>query len=152
MNPSAKSKLTALQNEERYVFHGSGLRLEQLEPRQAYTVIDGMSVADGLPAIFATQFADYAIFMALINPQTCPLGARSRCGYEEGRLVFAASRHTLDQLNGSTIGFVHVFDRVDFELRGGPEWMCLKRIKPSSVVEVSLADFCEVISEIPHGL
>jgi hypothetical protein len=148
MHRSSKSTLTTLENEDSYVFHGSGLRLEQLEPRQAYTARDGASVADGLPAIFASQFIDYAIFMALINPQTCPLGSRSRCGYEEGRLVFAASRDTLDQLNDSTRGFVHVFDRLDFELRGGSEWMCLKPIKPSIIVEVRLADFCEVIDEI----
>ena len=152
MKLSGKSKLTALQNEERYVFHGSGLRLEELDPRQAYTVRDGVTIADGLPAIFASQLVDYAIFMALINPQTCRLGSRSRCGYVDGRLIFGASRHALDQLNDSTRGFVHVFERVDFEFRGGTEWMCLKSIKPSSIVEICRADFCEEIAEIPHGL
>jgi hypothetical protein len=145
------SRLIELEKEDRYVFHGSGLRLEQLEPRQAYTFVDGVSVPDDSPAIFASHCIDYAIFMALINRQTCPLGHSSRCLHEDGQLVFGASRQTLDQLNDSTKGFVHVFDRKDFKLRGESEWMCLEQIAPVEIIEIRFADFRPTIQDIPHG-
>jgi hypothetical protein len=146
------SELIELEKEDRFVFHGSGQKLEKLEPRQAHTVIDGAYAPDGEPAIFASQFIDYAIFMALINQVTCPQGSRSRCGYENDKLVFGASRHTLDQLNDSTKGYVHVFNRVDFTLRGVSEWMCLKHIEPIKIIEICRADFNQTIEEIPDQI
>ncbi len=89
MTSSQLKKLIDMEKTERFVFHGSGLRLEKLEPRQAYTVIDGVNLPDGPPAVFATHLVDYALFMALINSDTCPLGTRYGCGYKEGRLRMA---------------------------------------------------------------
>lgn len=151
MNSASLNRLIEMENEDRFVFHGSGLRLERLEPRQAYTVIDGMQTPDGVPAIFASNLVDYAIFMAIINEQTCPLGHSSGCSYNDEQLSFSASKATLDQLNDEAQGFVHVFDRALFNLRGGSEWMCLVEIQPSEIIEVKRADFRHQIADIQHG-
>lgn len=143
-------ELLELEKTDLFVFHGSGMKLSQLEPRQAYTFVDGAKVADGDPAIFASALVAYAIFMALINQQTCPNGSRSSCSYTDGQFTFSASRHTLDQLNDSTRGYVHVFNREDFILRGGCEWMCLKHIEPTQIIEISRADFLHPIEDIRH--
>ncbi|MDR3614868.1 MAG: hypothetical protein P4L53_15015 [Candidatus Obscuribacterales bacterium] len=89
--------------------------------------------------------------MALINRQSCPLGHSSSCRYENEQVVFGASKETLAQLNDSTKGFVHVFARKDFKLRGGSEWMCMQQMAPVEVVEIGFADFRPPIKEIPHG-
>lgn len=51
-----------MEKTERFVFHGSGLRVERLGPRQAYTVLDGVNLPDGPPAVFATHLVDYALY------------------------------------------------------------------------------------------
>lgn len=145
------TRLLELEKEDRYVFHGSPLRLDHLEPRQAVTWVDGVGVPDGEPAIFASSLIDFAIFMALINRHNCPLGLSSSCRLENNQLVFGASRETLDQLNESTRCFVHVFDRQNFKLRGGVEWVCLKQLVPVEIVEIRKADFRAAVKEIFHG-
>ena len=137
----AKRQLVGLEREDCYVFHGTGLLLESLEPRQAYTVIDGKQEADGEPAVFASSLVDYAIFMALINDVNCPLSASSSVSYENGKLKFGASQETLDQLNATSRGYVYVFNRGDFLLRGGIEWMSHYHVKPVFVIEVGKTDF-----------
>jgi hypothetical protein len=138
---SAKQRLDNLEREERYVFHGSGLLLEELEPRQAYTLVNGRNAKDGEPAVFASTSADYAIFMALINPTNCSISARSRVSFEDGELKFSATQSTIQQLNESFRGHVHVFNRSDFKLRGGNEWICMKPVKPVFIIEIGLSDF-----------
>src|SRR5262249_22912252 len=48
-------ELVELERQGSYVFHGSGKFHKQLEPRQAYTVVQGRSVKDGEPAVFASE-------------------------------------------------------------------------------------------------
>ncbi|HEY9755504.1 MAG TPA: hypothetical protein V6C97_10105 [Oculatellaceae cyanobacterium] len=143
-----KSRLLELIELERhgsYVFHGSGKSHKQLEPRQAYTVVDGQSVKDGDPAIFASELVDYAIFMALIGVNWIK-GCRASCNFENNRLIFGANQLTIEQLTDSTIGFVHVLERRKFEPRGGIEWLCKSVVKPSQVLQVSVDDFHRTIN------
>ncbi|MBI2809821.1 MAG: hypothetical protein HYX67_03175 [Candidatus Melainabacteria bacterium] len=137
-----------LQLDEMFLFHGSGLRIPELEPRQAYTVIEGVNTPDGEPAIYASQFIDYAIFMALINRENCPHSTRSSCSYEYNQLVFGATQETLDQLTENAVGYVHVLHRSAFTLRGGSEWFSTVSQKPYEIIEVRRADFTEPINLI----
>jgi hypothetical protein len=145
---SSLERLMELEAEERFLFHGSGLDLRELEPRQAFTMRDGEYVEDEAPAVWASQFVDYAIFMALINPQNCPKSASSTCGYDGVVLTFGASQDTLDQLSEESNGYVHVFDRARFILRGGSEWMCTQRIVPVETINVKRSDFNKTIAVI----
>ena len=142
-----KSNLVELVELERnglYVFHGSGRSHRQLEPRQAYTVVNGQSVKDGEPAVFASELVDYAIFMALIDVNWV-IGCRAFCTYENGRLIFGANRLTLEQLEKPIVGFVHVLEKRKFTQRSGIEWLSTSIVKPSSVLEVRVDDFQKTI-------
>lgn len=92
--------------------------------------------------------------MALIHSDTCPLGTRYGCGYEEGRLKFTASRKTLDQIGRETRGYVHVLERDRFTLRGGSEWLSLKPVSvlKENIIEVKWPDFNQPIEEVAHEL
>ena len=146
-----RAKLELLQLDEQFVFHGSGLKILELEPRQAHTVIEGVKTPDGEPSVYASDLVDYAIFMALINKENCPRSTRSSCSFESGRLIFGATQDTLDQLRENAIGYVHVLHRNAFELRGGCEWFSTKLQKPYEIIEVSRADFTEPINIIDES-
>ncbi|MBS1956933.1 MAG: hypothetical protein JST89_22280 [Cyanobacteria bacterium SZAS-4] len=154
MVSESRARLELLQLDEQSLFHGSGLKILELEPRQAYTIIDGVNTPDGEPAIYASQFIDYAIFMALINKENCPTSTRSSCSYEYDQLVFGATQKTLDQLNENknAIGYVHVLRRSAFTLRGGSEWFATEMQKPHEIIEVRRADFTEPIDIIDDSV
>ncbi len=143
-----RAKLELMQLDEKFLFHGSGLKIPELEPRQAHTVIDGVNTPDGEPAVYASQFIDYAIFMALINKENCVNSARSSCSYENGQLIFGATQETLDQLGEDAVGYVHVLHRSAFCERGGSEWFSTEIQKPHEIVEVRRADFTEPINVV----
>lgn len=140
-------KLAQLEKENKYLFHGSGFLVEEFEPRQASTFVDGQQISDGEPAVFASPFADYAIFMALINEVTCPKGYRAGAILREGFLHFNATKETIDQLNSDTRGEVYVFNRSDFEKINESEWVRYKKIKPIMRIQVTRGDFAPLIKE-----
>lgn len=146
-----RARLEMLQLDDQFVFHGSGLNILELEPRQAYTVIEGINTPDGEPAVYASDLIDYAIFMALINKENCPTSTRSSCSFESGRLIFGATQDTLDQLPENAIGYVHVLHRSAFDLRGGCEWFSTEIQKPHEIIEVCRADFTEPINIIDES-
>lgn len=141
MPSESKKRLKDLEQHDAYVFHGSGARIERLEPRQAQTIVDGKMIDDGPPAIYASSLLDYAVFMALLNIENCPAGFRSSCRSENDQLKFGASQATLDQMNDSSLGHVHVLRRCDFTLRGGCEWFATEPLEPVEVIEVRWNDF-----------
>lgn len=146
-----RARLEMLQLDDQFVFHGAGLNILELQPRQAYTVIEGVNTPDGEPAVYASDLIDYAIFMALINKENCPTSTRSSCSFESGRLIFGATQDTLDQLPENAIGYVHVLHRSAFDLRGGCEWFSTEIQKPHEIIEVCRADFTEPINIIDES-
>lgn len=130
------------------MFHGSGLKLDKLEPRQAFNFQDGQRIPDGLPAVFASPFADYAIFMALINRENMPKGYRSGVSYSNKELRFRATKDTLKQFTGDLSGYVYVFDKNDFQKRSKDQWVAYKEVSPISTIVVHLSDFTKDIEEI----
>lgn len=145
------SKLRQLEREGRYLFHGSGSKLAELTPRQAYDVVNGERLPDGAPAVFATQFVDYALFMAIINRLTCSAGLRSSCNFKDGKLVFGASSATLAQLDGGATGYVHVLDKASFIQRNDFEWKSHSPVVPTAVIQVQRTDLEMEISIIEEN-
>lgn len=144
-----KRELLKLEKEGWYVFHGSGVDVDTLEPRQAMDIVRGK---EGDPAVFASDKADYAIFMAIVNKQNCPQGALSHAGsntHEDGsiELVFGMSKATNEQLKDSASGFVYVFDKTGFVHRGKEwvEFMSYTPIKPLRKIRVTKQDLPEHI-------
>ncbi|MBI3259425.1 MAG: hypothetical protein HYZ54_08145 [Ignavibacteriae bacterium] len=121
----------------------------ELEPRQAYTIIDEKRVEDDKPAVHASPLADIAIFMALINKLNCPRGFRSGFDYnsKDKKITFTATQKTLDQLKNAK-GFVHVFDNNSFRVRNTIESISYESVKPVRIVEVNRDDFTEEIKII----
>lgn len=150
-----RERLIELAETKKYVFHGSGELLEELEPRQAYNHphdSEEDAIPDGEPAVFATSKPDIAIFMSIFNYQNAPKGSRSAYDHDEKGLRFRVTKATMDQIHNAK-GYVYVFDRNDFsprgEIPGDPtayvEAMAYKNVRPVEVVEVSEKDLPEGI-------
>lgn len=148
-----KQELLALEAEQKYVFHGTGVDVEKLEPRQA---VDTETGPDGEPAVFASDRADYAIFMAIVNHANCPSGARSRAGAfadatESGikyRLDFGMSADTVAQLQEDAVGWVYVFDKQQFlpyKAKEGVEFVSNMHVAPIRKIRVAKRDLPEGI-------
>ncbi len=149
-NFSAKEELQSLEKTGEYVFHGSPLRLEVLEPRQANNHLkkeDGEyePIPDGKPAVFASPFADTAIFMAVVNRSNAPLGSRSGFSVDDnGNFEFRATKETIGQIQESAKGYVYVFDKDKFELRNHNESVAYESVVPVRIIEVGKNDLPHV--------
>jgi hypothetical protein len=140
-----KRELLQLEREDKYVFHGSGVNVETLEPRQAIDVEKG---PDGAPGVFASNKAEYAIFMAIVNRSNFPQGFHSRSGaiQSDGSLPvldFAISKETLNQLQDSSSGWVYVFNKTDFaphQTKEGIEFVAHTLVTPVRKIHVSKQD------------
>lgn len=139
-----KRELLALERTGQFVFHGSGEDLSILEPHQA---IDDERGPDGLPAVFASPMAEYAIFMAIVSRKNCPLGSKSNTGTRtesDGtvHLEFGATQATLDQLQESATGWVYVFNKSEFRQRegGAAEYMSHAAVRPINKIKVAKRD------------
>lgn len=141
---SGREKLLALESEDKYVFHGSeNPDLDMLEPRQGFDYINGVHEPDGDPAVFASNKADYAILMAIINKKNCPNGYSSSAGAvsnEKGEIVLelTATRDAVEQLTDDSFGYVYVFNRDDFELRENKRAEFVSKVPISSVDRIKV--------------
>ncbi len=137
---SGREKLQNLEASGKYLFHGSeDPNIDSFEPRQAHNYRDGIQEPDGEPAVFASDKADYAILMALVNKKNCPKGYKSSAGTvndKEGNIVLqlSAKKSALDQLTDESFGYVYIFDKDAFVKR--PE----RRVKYKSIIPVSSTD------------
>lgn len=143
----AKEELLKLEQNGQFVFHGTHRELDAFTPQQAYNYDGVEQTADGEPAVFASAFAEYAIFMAIITEENCPKGYWSGAGMINSRLVFNATQDTLDQLTDLSMGWVYVFNKNDFEKRDpdGIEYVAHAPVTPIKKVRVSKADLPEGI-------
>lgn len=138
-----RAKLRTFENEGKWVFHGSGSKIEILEPRQAYnypTDSDEEKIPDGKPAVFASPSVDIAIFMAILNKENAPKGARSGFDINDnGTFQFRTTQATIDQINNA-VGYVYVFDATKFAPISAGESVSYKAVIPDEVVVVSEKD------------
>ena len=135
-----RKQLRELEQSGLYVFHGTPADVEELEPRQA---IDHEIGPDDEPGVHASQFADYAIFMAV----AAQLG-RTKSGVTETitdtqhtvALEFGMSQNAADHLTDDTNGLVYVLDKSGFIQRRKAEWICPKAVKPVMKIRVFKRD------------
>lgn len=109
------------------------------------------AIPDGPPAVFASDKAEYAIFMALVHSRNCPQGYQASSGTENGRLIFRTTQETFAQLGEDARGFVYVLDKNDFTLRdhGGVEYASAVPVKPLEKLLVTRQDLPENV-QITH--
>ncbi len=152
-----KRELLELEAEEKYIFHGSGNDVEELEPRQAHTTEGGVRVPDGAPAVFGSPSAEYAIFMAIVSKKNCPGGFHSKTSWFEKKdggigIRYFATKDTLEQIQEGAEGTVYVLDRKDFTRRGekSVEYANPSRAIPLRKIKVhkrDLPDHIEILEE-----
>lgn len=146
----AKQKLLELEESGNFVFHGSGFKISEFEPRQACNYINGKQIPDGKPAVFASSAVEYAIFMAIINKINCPKGCRSSAGGMAGALRFRATKETLEQVSEQASGWVYYFDKDTFEPRSEQEseFVSYDRAAPVGKIKVLKTDLPDSIELI----
>lgn len=135
-----KLRLQELEAEGKWVFHGSGSKIEVLEPRQAHNhTKDGVAIPDDKPAVFASPSADIAIFMSIFNKNNAPKGSRSGFGNKDGHFEFRVTPETLEQINNA-VGYVYIFNKDNFISRSSTESLSYESVKPVEVIMVSEKD------------
>lgn len=134
-------RLRTLENEGKWVFHGSSSKIEVFSPRQAYNYDKNLEkTPDGDPAVFASPFADVAIFKSIVSLKNAPKGARSGFSLSNKTgLEFRATKETLDQIHNA-VGYVYVFDKLKFTQRNNMEFLSYNSVAPESVIIVTEND------------
>ncbi|OHA89687.1 MAG: hypothetical protein A2741_01905 [Candidatus Zambryskibacteria bacterium RIFCSPHIGHO2_01_FULL_43_27] len=142
-----RARLRELEMEGKFLFHGSGYKIDRLKPRQAHnypTNSKEEKIPDDKPAVFATPYADTAIFMAVINKPNAPKGSRSGFSHNSnGKHEYRATQGTIEQIHNAK-GYVYVFNKEKFKMRSPAEGLSYKAVEPVEVVEVSEADLPDI--------
>ena len=138
---SSRERLLSLEKEGKFVFHGSPVKTDTLEPRQPYNHDDttGKMKKHGGPSISASPFAEIAIFRAIVHPNDFDEFQGGMGVDETGQLVFDASKKVLEKIKGKK-GYVYVFLKSQFELFSPMEMRSQTKMKPEEIVEVSYDD------------
>jgi len=136
-----KERLYKLQRNGHYVFHGSPVESVKLTPQQAFNKNKetGEMEKHGEPAIFATPYADIAIFRALINGKGVEGASSSSFGVDGKNFNYGASQNLIDAAK-TKIGKIYVFDKSKFSRVKGTECRCLEEIEPVEVIDVMVED------------
>jgi arylsulfatase A-like enzyme len=136
-----REKLLSLEKKGEYVFHGSPDDIAVLEPRQAYNKNKktGNMEKDGEPAVFATPYADIAIFRALINAREVKGESASKFGINDNKLHFSATKNLLEAAKRK-IGKVYILDKQKFQNFEEMQCRSTRTNKPIEVVEVTADD------------
>ncbi|MFA5986281.1 MAG: hypothetical protein WC819_02950 [Parcubacteria group bacterium] len=134
--------LLSLEKAGKYVFHGSPDDIDVLEPRQAYgeNEENGDYEKDGESAVFATRFADVAIFRSLINERLG--GDGSECGMSidnDNNIYYRSSRDLLEKVKDHK-GKVYVLKSEGFSDFKGLDCRSNEQVVPIEIVEVDCTD------------
>ncbi len=135
---AARERLSSLEKEGKYVFHGSYERVETLEPRQAggHDEETGRYETDGEPAVFASTYADCAIFRSLIHGKE----SENAMGIDNAdRLHFTADRILMERAKDK-IGYVYVLEKSIFGDFKGMDCRSPETVHPIEVIEVTSGD------------
>lgn len=134
-----KERLLALEKTGKFVFHGSMDVINELQPRQA----ENAGEKHGEPAVFATPFAEAAIFRSLINADKLEVKGESdnEFGIGDDGLHFSASENLLAAARGK-IGRIYVLDKGSFKdlEPGRMECRSFETVKPIEVIEITFDD------------
>jgi RimJ/RimL family protein N-acetyltransferase len=149
----AKERLLALEKTGKYVFHGSPVIRAILRPQQATGTNEetGLTEKDGEPAIFATLYAETAIFRSLIKDENVTGESSISFGADGENKNYACTKNLLDAARGKH-GQVYVFEKDQFFFveEGVPECRSEKPLVPLEVIEVSVDDLPKDIKIIEN--
>lgn len=136
---STREKLLSLEQEGKYIFHGSPYTIDTLEPRPGRdkNKQSGKMETDGQPAVFGTPSADIAIFRALTNA----LNGSTAFNLKDGQLYLAADSNILEQIKNVT-GKVCILDKEKFH-QTEKDYVCEEAITPIEVIEVTYDDLAK---------
>jgi hypothetical protein len=133
---SSKERLLELESTGKYLFHGSPSKVETFEPRQAYTDINGKPTPDGEPSVFASEEIETPIFRSIFHEGSFEgLEGSYEVGFsnsDDGAHYIHANEAAVEVCKQNS-GYVYVFKRNDFTLRGNSEWVAIKNVKPVAV-------------------
>lgn len=144
-----RERLLSLEKEGKYVFHGSPDVIAVLEPRQAYnrSKETGNMEKDGEPAVFATPYADVAIFRALTDTKGVRGESTSQFGIDGDNLHFSATKNILEAAK-TKVGKVYVLDKQKFQDFEGMQCRSVETNEPIEVVDVTFDDLPQNIETI----
>lgn len=143
-------ELKKLEETGKYLFHGSALRLDELEPRQSKTLskTENKMVNDGEAAVAATPYIDIAIFSATVKQMPGRSSFTAKVTKNGIILEFEAQRHAMEEAKKAK-GYVHVVLKENFSPKTGHpqemDWRSASKIKPVKIFEVGFEDLPENI-------
>jgi len=143
-----RERLLALETDGKFLFHGSPFLVEELIPKQP-TIFNRKTRKEkrhGDPCVAATNFAEIAIFRAIINPRNFPdkgYGSSFRVT-PEGNICLTVTRKVWQQLEGKT-GYVYVLPLNGFSKFSRMEWRSGSEVKPLEIIPVSAEDLSKDI-------
>ncbi len=141
---SSKERLQELEATGNFLFHGSPFQVATFEPRQAYTDDDGgQPTPDGEPAVFASAEIETPIYRSIFHENSFEsLEGSYEIGFsnsDDGSHYIHANEAAVAVCKENT-GYVYVFKRDDFVLRGNSEWFATKKVRPVAVFYSSFDD------------
>lgn len=140
---SSKERLQELESTGEYLFHGSPFKINTFEPRQAYTDVNGEPTPDGEPSIFASAEIETPIFRSIFHESSFDsLEGSYEAGFsngDDGSHYIHASDSAVEVCKQNT-GYVYVFKRSNFILRGNSEWVSGVEVKPVAVFRTNFND------------
>lgn len=150
--------LEKLSRSNKFVFHGSPYKLDQLTPQQQtrYNKQTKQSEPDGEPAVCATPYHEIAIFRALTSKSLASaLGVKNYFtgfGDKDGKPLFWGNPQSIAiALRPESVGFVYVFNKKDFRYFTHIESRAYHKVDPVYTIEVTssdLPDNIEIIQEV----
>jgi len=144
-----KQLLHELERTGEYVFHGSPIPgIDEIKPRQPYSVEGGIKRRHGQSSVVATPYADIAIFRSLVYKNVTGFGVNDENPF------FEASQEALNLARDES-GYVYVLPKTNFApLRRDEhemDWRASSDQKPLRVVKVSFRDLPDDIQIIESG-
>lgn len=139
---SPRERLLELEASGKYVFHGAPVRLNFLEPRQAYGYDPESKeeTADGEPVVFGTAKVDAAIFHSLVRRECVQGDSDLNWGTNEGGdWVFFATKNLIDAAKDN-VGYVYVFDKNDFDESEAIQVRAKEEVTPVEIIKVKYND------------
>ena len=133
-----RKRLELLERSGAFVFHGSPDIIDVLEPRQAggHNKEVGNWEDDGGPGIFASSYADCAIFRSLIYGKELE---NEMAIDDNNQLHFMADRKLFEKAKNN-IGKVYVLDKNKFGDFRGMDCKSKEPVSPIEVIEVTADD------------
>lgn len=119
-----------------YLYHGSPIKVEKLEPNQAVDV--GFKEGCQL-AVYATTSKKMAICFAMGCVEIGADAERTMMPQYGDKMLFKNCHP-----NYGSKGYIYYLDKSKFVHALGSQWVCYSSIKPEKVVEIEVDDYLDL--------